>query len=377
MTSTSIRLAFSNQRIDPAQIADILGVQPSREDVLFAAEAKQERAVLFWELCLDKAYQVETQLPHWVAHLEKVHAQLKALSAENLGGYLDVRVYEDNFFVESQMLSRLGAMGIGITVWFNPPEQTVWTEPEHSSTLTIPEPTHFSCQLDEDHFFKWLQDIEGVKEVRGHLTDLTVYLCVPYLSDSALRDLIGLLHRYSMPMVALQTQLKPQNEHWFKNPDAYWYEPVFNPVNDLADSYEQSLSVKIVWEDDHMIEVECTVRAGTWAAESRAYTQRPQLAEFAKTLKMFAKQFDGSASFEAGGEGIGSLKLRFYPNNNSRHLACFVELGTSVPTDHRPEEISRLSLEVHTEAGFVDAFAEELEDVAAGSNKEARLRLVR
>jgi hypothetical protein len=98
-------------------------------------------------------------------------------------------------------------------VRFNPPEQVVWNAPEHVSTLTIPEPAFFYCQLDEDHFFKWLQAINGVKEVRGHGTDLTLYLSVPYLSDSALRDLLGLLYRYGVPMAALQAQLRPGNEH--------------------------------------------------------------------------------------------------------------------------------------------------------------------
>ncbi len=103
----------------------------------------------------------------------------------------------------------------------------MWTEPEHVSTLTIPGPAPFYCQLDEDHFFKWLQEIEGVKEVRGHLTDLTIYLSVSVLSDAALRDLIGLLYRYDVQMSVLRSQLTPKNEHWFKDPETYWYEKIF------------------------------------------------------------------------------------------------------------------------------------------------------
>ncbi|MBY0550921.1 MAG: hypothetical protein K2W95_26825 [Candidatus Obscuribacterales bacterium] len=104
---------------------------------------------------------------------------------------------------------------------------SMWTEPEHLSTLTIPAPAPFYCQLDEDHFFNWLQEIEGVKEVRGHLTDLTIYLSVPVLTDAALRDLIGLLYRYDVQMSVLRSQLTPRNEHWFKDPDKYWYEKIF------------------------------------------------------------------------------------------------------------------------------------------------------
>jgi hypothetical protein len=199
-------------------------MQPSRKDL---SSDDQRRGFPFWELSSDEANKVEAQLPIWIAFLEKVHMQLRALSTEDLGGYLDVRVYEDNFYVEDQLLSRLGASGIGISVWFNPPEQMEWKEPEHSSTLIIPEPNGFYCQLDEDHFFKWLQDIEGVKEVRGHSTGLTVYLSVSVLSDASLRDLIGLLYRYDLPMAFLRSQLTPKNAHWFNDPEKFWYEKIF------------------------------------------------------------------------------------------------------------------------------------------------------
>jgi hypothetical protein len=217
---------FSNQGIEAARISEVLRMQPSRRDVE-SGDAHNGRAFPFWELDDKEAKDVETLLPLWVSLLESVYLQLKVLSAEDLGGYLDVRVYEDNFYIEDDMLSRLGATGIGISVWFNPPEQMVWTEPEHASTLTFPEPASFYCQVDETHFFKWLQEIEGVREVRGHLTDLTVYLSGPALSDSALRDLIGLLHRYDVPMSCLRSQLTPKNEHWFKDPEKYWYEKIF------------------------------------------------------------------------------------------------------------------------------------------------------
>lgn len=169
---------------------------------------------------------VETLLLQWILLLEKVHAELKALSTQDLGGYLDVRVYEDNFYIEDDLLSRLGATGIGISVWFSPAEPVLWKEPEHEAELTIPGP-HYYCQLDEDHFFKWLTEIEGVKDVRGHLTNLTVYLSVRYLSEPALRDFIGLLYRYNVPMSVLRSQLTPQNDYWFKDPEKYWYQNVF------------------------------------------------------------------------------------------------------------------------------------------------------
>jgi hypothetical protein len=225
--STSIRLVFSNQGVEAARIFEVLGMQPSQPDEESGDDADHRCGFPFWELNVEEAKGVETQLSLWISLLETVHLQLKALSAEDLGGYLDVRVYEDNFYIEDDLLSRLGATGIGISVWFNPPERSIWKVPEHASTLAFPGPAHFYCRLDEDHFFRWLQGIKGVKEVRGHLTDLTVYLSVSALSDSALRDLIGLLYRYDVPMFCLRSQLTPKNEHWFKDPENYWYERIF------------------------------------------------------------------------------------------------------------------------------------------------------
>ncbi|MBX3150725.1 hypothetical protein KF728_11310 [Candidatus Obscuribacterales bacterium] len=186
-----------------------------------------EQRFPFWELDGEHAKDVETLLPLWVSHLESVYQQLAALSTEDLGGYLEVRIYEDNLFIDDDLLTRLGATGIGMSIWFNPPEQITWTQPDHLSTLAIPQPTSYYCQLDEAHFFKWLQEIDGVKEVRGHSVGLTVYLSVSALSDYALRDLIGLLFRYDVPMSFLRSQITSGNEHWFKDPGTYWYEKIF------------------------------------------------------------------------------------------------------------------------------------------------------
>ena len=54
-----------------------------------------------------------------------------------------------------------------------------------------------------------------------------VYLSVSALSDYALRDLIGLLFRYDVPMSFLRSQITSGNEHWFKDPGTYWYEKIF------------------------------------------------------------------------------------------------------------------------------------------------------
>lgn len=103
----------------------------------------------------------------------------------------------------------------------------VWVEPKHCMRLICPQPNPYWSQLDESHFFGWLREVEGVIEVRGLPEGLSVYFDTPTLSDSALRDLIALLRRYNLPMSFLRAQLTPENEHWFKSPQAFWYGELF------------------------------------------------------------------------------------------------------------------------------------------------------
>lgn len=225
MPSTSIKLKFSNRKLDSAVVSEILQL-PVFSPEGHSSDAQSDSGFPYWELPV-KNSSVEEMLELWVSVLESVQAQLKALSHDDIGAYLDVRIYEDNFCLDNELLSRMGKTDIALCVWFNPPEKKLWEEPEHLSTLTFPCPAPFYCQLDEAHFFKWLQSIDGVLQVRGVLRDLTVYLCVPNLSDAALIDLISLLQRYDVPMSSLRTQLTSKNEHWLKDPDAYWYEKIF------------------------------------------------------------------------------------------------------------------------------------------------------
>jgi hypothetical protein len=67
---------------------------------------------------------------------------------------------------------------------------------------------------------------------------------VQYLSELALRDFIGLLYRYKVPMAVLQTQLTPLNEPWFKDPRAFWHKNVFGDPVDGSDDDESAFSIR-------------------------------------------------------------------------------------------------------------------------------------
>lgn len=83
--------------------------------------------------------------------------------------------------------------------------------------------TKFYSQLDEGHFFYWSQDLECVTSIDGgyfYIRDLD-------LSEMELRDLMAIMSRYDMPMTSLRQFCNPSNEPWLKDPEAYWYLPIF------------------------------------------------------------------------------------------------------------------------------------------------------
>ena len=80
---------------------------------------------------------------------------------------------------------------------------------------------------DETAFFHWLQSIPGVTSVRGVGRELQISLRSSRLSSTALRELIALYWRYGGNLSELAQFANAANAHWFRNPQAHWYESVF------------------------------------------------------------------------------------------------------------------------------------------------------
>jgi hypothetical protein len=88
-------------------------------------------------------------------------------------------------------------------------------------------PMSYWSPRDETAFFSWLQSIPGVVSARGIGRELHISLRSKRLSAEALRELIALYKRYGGNSSELATFLNPTNEHWFQDPQAYWYSAVF------------------------------------------------------------------------------------------------------------------------------------------------------
>ncbi|HEY9773533.1 MAG TPA: hypothetical protein V6C81_06960 [Planktothrix sp.] len=97
--------------------------------------------------------------------------------------------------------------------------------------LIIPEPRLWYSPSDERGFYNQLNKLD---DVSGLFTrpasggnEIVLSLVFTYLTDASLRNLIGLMKRYQLPMHSLAGQCNEGNQHWFRNPIGYWYESVF------------------------------------------------------------------------------------------------------------------------------------------------------
>ena len=86
--------------------------------------------------------------------------------------------------------------------------------------------TEFYSPLDEEIFFDALQRISAVQKIAGSGVDLFVTV-TSRPSDKALRELLGLFHRYQVDLRQLARFATKKNRKWFRAPDAYWSKAVF------------------------------------------------------------------------------------------------------------------------------------------------------
>jgi len=85
------------------------------------------------------------------------------------------------------------------------------------------QPIRYYSNLDEEYFFTWALDIDCVERTHsGYL-----YIEEAKVDEPNLRDLLALLHRYELPASPLAVLCSSENEEWFKNEQAYWYDSVF------------------------------------------------------------------------------------------------------------------------------------------------------
>jgi hypothetical protein len=89
-------------------------------------------------------------------------------------------------------------------------------------TVTI-QLSWFYAQIDEDHFFQWLESIPAVEKAVGGPNGLTIVFKDVGLERKDWVNLLGLFTRYGIDMRVLRELVTPEHEGWLKDPEEYWY----------------------------------------------------------------------------------------------------------------------------------------------------------
>ena len=138
---------------------------------------------------------------------------------------------------------------------------------------------------------------------------------------------------------------------------------------------EHYLQLRVVYNDLHLIELGARVRHGEWSAVSTAYADHTFLTETGHAILRWAKSPDEPLKIEAGGDtGAGWMVLQFYTIDSARHTRCAITLATGLQINEaRPAETSRLAIELPTELGLVERFAQECIALGSDFKREAWL----
>jgi hypothetical protein len=133
---------------------------------------------------------------------------------------------------------------------------------------------------------------------------------------------------------------------------------------------QDRLEARIAFEDGELLAIEVSFERGGFSGRASAYTVRADLEAFARDLARFSGELRAGCAFEAGLEGgdspLGFVALRFYGLDALGHVACHLRLKTEAAQGHRPEELTRVAIELRTEPGLLDGFVAGVERLLAG-----------
>jgi hypothetical protein len=89
------------------------------------------------------------------------------------------------------------------------------------------ERVRFYSEHDEAALFEWLKKIPCIKGCEGRGPAIYLQVDSNEMSESDLRELLAVFHRYAIPMRQLSIFERREFSEWFRDRRAYWYTRVF------------------------------------------------------------------------------------------------------------------------------------------------------
>jgi len=138
---------------------------------------------------------------------------------------------------------------------------------------------------------------------------------------------------------------------------------------------EHFLQLRVIYDDPpDLVEIEAYVVHDHWSALSSAYASPSFFDDGGEKLLRWANSPQKLLRIEAGADtGVGLIALEFYVIDSVGHARCAISLAAKNVGYERPAQISRFAIELPTELGLVERFAQEWIGLGRDFKREARL----
>ncbi|RPI63349.1 MAG: hypothetical protein EHM48_02620 [Planctomycetaceae bacterium] len=135
------------------------------------------------------------------------------------------------------------------------------------------------------------------------------------------------------------------------------------------------LLLKIVYDDDDLIEIESRLVVGDWSGRSLAYASAMLAKENAESLAKWILKTNSPFVLELGGnDATGWVCLRFRKVDNAGHILCYIQLADRDMNQRAGGEVSRLAIEMQVDLGQIERFALALKTAVSAHRGEALLQ---
>ncbi len=133
------------------------------------------------------------------------------------------------------------------------------------------------------------------------------------------------------------------------------------------------LELQVIWKDPDMFELKVSASNGRYSGITEVYNTTESLFKFAQSLNDVSNN-NKKVFYEAGiKDEYAFFSMAFYRINNFGHVGVEINLEDNVATEFRPEEKSKLKLEIIVESYAIDNFQKELSHLAINQNGMAIL----
>ena len=140
------------------------------------------------------------------------------------------------------------------------------------------------------------------------------------------------------------------------------------------DNSKSLLQLQVIWKDDDMFELRVMATNGRYSGTTEIYELSESLVNFAESLVDFPNDREVLIHEAGQQDSCGYFRMKFFCIDHSGHVGVEIYIEEKVSNQQRPQEKSKLSLEIIVQPSAIDNFQKELLQLA---NIEEGIALLR